>query len=131
MLVTSPILLVHTMLFLPQPLKRHWLYQWRQKLAGSQQPQPAQLPQPHQQLHAATAMACFFFSSSLSTTSACISSFAVTIVSVEFKSLGAAGAGAGAVADYLRKLHLLFSLGVVGRIKFGVVGFPLATEEKS
>jgi hypothetical protein len=44
----------------------------------------------------------------------------VAIGSVEFESLGAA-----AVADDLRKLHLLFSLGVAGGIEIGVTGFSI------
>lgn len=48
----------------------------------------------------------------------------MAIISVELESFWP-----GAVADDLRKLHLLFSLGVVGGIVIGVVGICSAEIE--
>lgn len=65
---------------------------------------------------AAIAMACLFCSFSVSNM-VCTAGDEVAIGSAEFKSFEA-----GDVAEDLRKLHLLFSFGVVCRIEIGVVG---------
>lgn len=73
----------------------------------------------------AIAMTCFFCSFSVSNM-VCTAGDMVAIASVEFESLEA-----GAVAEDLRKLHLLFSFGVVCWIEIGVVGsVSMAMEEE-
>ena len=74
----------------------------------------------------AIAKACFFCSFSTSN-AFCTACGVVAICSVQIESFGAADA---AVADDLRKLHLLFSFGVVCRLEIGVVGlFSMAMQE--